>query len=106
MMEKPNLNYVNNLSGDDKDLKELLIDVIKTEFPEEKKQYYESYHNKEFKKIEENVHRLKHKISILGLEKSYETANEYEHNLRVKSIDKSDDFDIILLVITEYLKTL
>jgi molecular chaperone DnaK (HSP70) len=76
MMEKPNLNYVNNLSGDDKDLKELLIDVIKTEFPEEKKKYYESYHNKEFKKIEENVHRLKHKISILGLEKSYETEKE------------------------------
>ena len=105
MMEKPNLNYVNNLSEDDKDLKELLIDVIKTEFPEEKKKYYQSYYNKEFKKIEENVHRLKHKISILGLEKSYEIANEYEHNLRVKSIDKSDDFDIILLVITEYLKT-
>ena len=36
-MEKPNLNYVNNLSGDDNDVKELLIDVIKTEFPEEKK---------------------------------------------------------------------
>ena len=106
MMEKPNLNYVNNLSGDDSYVKELLIDVIKTEFPEEKKKYYESYHNKEFKKIEENVHRLKHKISILGLAKSYEIANEYEHNLRVKSIDKSDDFDIILLVITEYLKTL
>lgn len=106
MIEKPNLNYVNNLSGDDNNVKKLLIDVIKTEFPEEKKEYYESYENKEYKKIEENVHRLKHKISILGLVKSYEIANEYEHNLRVKSIDKSDDFDIILLVITEYLKTL
>ena len=105
MIEKPNLNYVNNLSGDDDNVKKLLIDVIKTEFPEEKKEYYESYHNKEYKKIEENVHRLKHKISILGLVKSYEIANEYEHNLRVKSTDKSDDFDIILLVITEYLKT-
>ena len=50
--------------------------------------------------------RLSSKISILGLVKSYEIANEYEHNLRVKSTDKSDDFDIILLVITEYLKTL
>jgi|TARA_B110000495_G_scaffold154375_1_gene137532 HPt (histidine-containing phosphotransfer) domain-containing protein len=105
-MEKPNLNYVNNLSGDDNNVKKLLIDVIKTEFPEEKKEYYENYESKEFKKIEENVHRLKHKISILGLEESYEIANEYEHNLRNKCTDKSDDFDIILLVITEYLKTL
>ena len=38
MIEKPNLNYVNNLSGDDNNVKKLLIDVIKTEFPEEKKE--------------------------------------------------------------------
>ena len=103
-MEKPNLNYVNNLSGDDSYVKELLIDVIKTEFPEEKKKYYESYQNKEFKKIEENVHRLKHKISILGLENGYKNANAYEHNLRLNFKDKSKIFHKTLVIISDYLK--
>ena len=103
-MEKPNLNYVNNLSGDDNDVKELLIDVIKTEFPEEKQDYYESFSKNDFKKIKDNVHRLKHKISILGLENGYKNANAYEHNLRVNSKDKSEIFDKTLVIISEYLK--
>jgi len=68
MMEKPNLNYVNNLSGDDNDVKELLIDVIKTEFPEEKKKYYESYHNKEFKKIDKDITKLTSNRANIGIE--------------------------------------
>jgi HPt (histidine-containing phosphotransfer) domain-containing protein len=105
-MEQPNLEYVNQLARGDKAIKAELIDVIKTEFPGEKKDYYDSIENKEFKKIEENVHRLKHKISILGLEKSYEIANEFEHNLRELSLDKKEDFDEILTAITAYIETI
>ncbi|WBX75110.1 Hpt domain-containing protein [Tenacibaculum ovolyticum] len=105
-MEKPNLEYVAKLANGDESVSKMLIDVIKTEFPEEKKDYYDSLKNKEFKKIEENVHRLKHKISILGLEKSYKIANEFEHNLRELNLDKVEDFEKILIVISEYLKTI
>ncbi|WP_237275405.1 Hpt domain-containing protein [Tenacibaculum ovolyticum] len=105
-MEKPNLEYVIKLANGDESVRKMLIDVIKTEFPEEKKDYYDSLKNKEFKKIEENVHRLKHKISILGLEKSYKIANEFEHNLRELNLDKVEDFEKILIVISTYLKTI
>jgi HPt (histidine-containing phosphotransfer) domain-containing protein len=105
-MEKPNLEYINKLSRGDKSIKKELIDLIKTEFPEEKKDYYSSLESKKFKKIEENVHRLKHKVSILGLEKSYEIANKFEHNLRELSLDKKEDFDEILTAISVYIKTL
>ncbi|WP_422091494.1 Hpt domain-containing protein [Tenacibaculum ovolyticum] len=105
-MEKPNLEYVIKLANGDESVRKILIDVIKTEFPEEKKDYYDSLKNKEFKKIEENVHRLKHKISILGLEKSYKIANEFEHNLRELNLDKVEDFEKILIVISTYLKTI
>jgi hypothetical protein len=64
-MEQPNLEYINQIARGDESIKNELIDVVKTEFPEEIKDYYESLENKEFKKIEENVHRIKHKISIL-----------------------------------------
>lgn len=105
-MEQPNLEYINQLARGDASIKKELIDVVKTEFPEEKKEYIESYQKKEYKKIEENVHRLKHKISILGLEKSYEIANTYEHNLRESSLEGSKDFDKILHVISTYIETI
>ena len=105
-MEQPNLEYIEQLARGDESIKAELLAVIKTEFPEEKKDYYNSLENKEFKKIEENVHKLKHKISILGLEKSYEIANEFEHNLRELSLEKEEDFEKILKTITAYIETI
>ena len=105
-MEQPNLEYINQLARGDESIKNELITVIKTEFPEEQKEYYDSLENKEFRKIEENVHKLKHKISILGLEKSYEIANEFEHNLRELSLEKKQDFENILKAISDYIETI
>lgn len=105
-MEQPNLDYINQLARGDTSIEKTLIDVIKTEFPEEKQDYFDSIEKKAFKKIEENVHRLKHKISILGLEKSYEIANEFEHNLREHSLKRQEDFEKILEVISEYIETI
>jgi len=105
-MEKPNLSYINDIARGDETIKKTLINVIKTEFPEELKDYYDSLEEKSFKKIEENVHKIKHKISILGLEKSYEVANKFEHDLRDHKLQGVDDFEKILKVITNYLKTM
>jgi len=105
-MEQPNLSYINDIARGDETIKKTLINVIKTEFPEEKKEYFNSLNSKSFKKIEENVHKLKHKISILGLEKSYEIANKFEHNLREHKLEGAEDFEKILSVITTYLKTM
>jgi HPt (histidine-containing phosphotransfer) domain-containing protein len=105
-MEKPNLNYVEELARGDESIRKTLISVIKDEFPQEKEDYYKSLENKDYKKIEDNVHRIKHKISILGLEKSYKIANKFEHDLRELSLDKVEDFEKILIVISVYLKTI
>ena len=105
-MEKPNLSYINDIARGDEDIKKALLDVIISEFPEEKKEYYKSLEELSFKKIEGNVHKLKHKISILGLEKSYEVANKFEHNLRNHQLSGFEEFDAILKVITAYLKTM
>ena len=105
-MEQPNLEYINQLARGDESIKNELITVVKTEFPEEQKEYFDSLEKKEFRKIEENVHKLKHKISILGLEKSYEIANEFEHNLRELSLEKQQDFENILKAISDYIETI
>jgi HPt (histidine-containing phosphotransfer) domain-containing protein len=105
-MEQPNLNYIQQLSRGDKTIETTLIDVIKTEFPKEKQDYYNSIEKKNFKEIEENVHKLKHKISILGLEKSYDMANEFEHNLRNTNFSRKEEFDETLIVISNFIQTL
>ncbi|AUC23647.1 histidine kinase [Polaribacter sejongensis] len=105
-MEQPNLIYIEQLARGDESIRTELIGVIKTEFPEEKKEYHDSLEHKKFKKIEENVHKIKHKISILGLEKSYEMANKFEHNLREQSLEGQEDFDEILKAISDYIETI
>jgi len=102
-MEQPNQSYINNLSGDDKVFKQKLIDVIKKEFPEEKQVYFDYLNAKNYKRAADSVHKLKHKISILGLEKSYDVAVSYEENLLEGSTDQKEAFESILQIITEYI---
>lgn len=105
-MEQPNLSYINQLSGGDKTFEEKLISIIKLEFPEEKAIYYKNIDSDNFKEAAENVHKLKHKISILGLEKSYEVAVYFENNLLEKSTAGKEEFDKIMQMITNFLTTI
>lgn len=105
-METPNLSYINSLSGGDEGFKRKLIDILKKEFPEEKETYFKNLSEKNLKLAADNVHKLKHKISILGLEKSYDIAVNFEDNLLEDRIDLKDDFEAVLKLITEYLEKL
>ncbi|WP_397364619.1 Hpt domain-containing protein [Olleya sp. R77988] len=105
-MEQPNQTYINSLSGGDQAFKQKLIDVIKKEFPEEKQIYFDNYNAKNYKLAADNVHKLKHKISILGLEKGYNVAVSYEESLLEGNSNFKEDFETILENITAYLETL
>ncbi|WP_296322748.1 Hpt domain-containing protein [Winogradskyella sp.] len=105
-MEQPNLTYIESMSGGDKAFEQKLIDIIKSEFPQEKQIYLDNISAENFKEAAENVHKLKHKISILGLVKSYEIAVDYENNLTNGNTERKSDFDSILQIITKYLTTL
>ncbi|WP_346882641.1 Hpt domain-containing protein [uncultured Algibacter sp.] len=100
---KPNLTYINSLSGGDDSFKEKLISVIKLEFPVEKATYIKNIEAKNYQIAAENVHKLKHKISILGLEESYKIAACFEKNLKENSMTLKEDFENILQTITNYL---
>lgn len=105
-MEQPNLSYIDSLSGGDKDFKQKLIDIIKKEYPEENNIYLTNIKKGNYKQAASNVHKLKHKISILGLEKSYDIAANYEANLLEDNTDLKQEFEAILNVITNYLQQL
>lgn len=101
-MEKPNLNYINELSGDNLEFKTKVINVVKAELPIEIAIYYQDLDKNDFFQAAQSVHKLKHKISILGLEKSYYLAQEYEENLKNDSTALKADFETILKLMQEF----
>lgn len=106
LKEKPNFSVIDKMSDNSSEVRELLLNIIKEEFPLEKKLYYEQLQLKNYKKIQEIVHKIKHKINALGLEKSYVLANKYEKNLINESLDLSEEFDEILITISNFVDTL
>lgn len=105
-MEKPNLNYINQLSGDNQEFRTRLITILKKELPDEIEVYQTEFANDNYSLAAQSVHKLKHKISILGLEKSYYLAEEYENNLKDNSIDLKADFENILKIMQEFVSHL
>jgi len=105
-MEQPNLSYVQQLSGGDHAFEKKLLAVVVQEFPEEKVIYEGNMKKHAFAKAAENVHKLKHKFGILGLEKSYQIALDYEEQLLKGEMGLRKDFESILERIQEFLLTL
>jgi HPt (histidine-containing phosphotransfer) domain-containing protein len=79
------------------------MDIIKNEYPQERDIYLKNIAAKNFKEAAENVHKLKHKISILGLENSYKVASQFENNLKDNNDSLKNAFDEILTAITFFL---
>ncbi|WP_248722636.1 Hpt domain-containing protein [Seonamhaeicola sp. ML3] len=105
-MEKPNLSYVETMSRGDESFVKKIIGVIKDEFSGEVEEYNSNYNSENFKLAAENVHKLKHKISILGLEKSYAVANDHENSLKEGKGNLHEDFLSILQIIKDFLGTI
>jgi predicted DNA binding CopG/RHH family protein len=105
-MEEANLNYINELSGDSLEFRAKLIAIIKKELPEEIATYYVCKKNINLRLMAESVHKLKHKISLLGLEKSYYIAEKFEENLKNNSTNLQSDFECILKIMQEFVTLL
>jgi hypothetical protein len=105
-MEKANLNYINQLAGDKIEFKNKIIGILKKELPEEIAIYEEYKAQEDFFLMAQAVHKLKHKISILGLEKSYYIAEEYENNLNDSLIILQIEFEAILKIMKKFVDCL
>ena len=105
-MEQPNLNYINELSGDDAEFKQKMISIVKAELPQEIESYRSLYESKNFKSTAELVHKLKHKISVLGLEKSYYIAVGFEAKLKLGDISLQPKFEEILTLMQQFVDDL
>lgn len=105
-MEQPNLSYINKLSKGDVAFEKNIIGILKEELQEEIINYHQYIKEENYKKAKEFVHRIKHKMSILGLEKSYEITNTFENSFRNEMLEHQDYFESMLPIMINYLKTL
>ncbi|SHJ89641.1 hypothetical protein SAMN04487911_1536 [Arenibacter nanhaiticus] len=92
----PNLDYICQLSQGDKSFIHEILQVIKKELPLEIWTYNLHLAEEDFVMAAEDVHKLKHKISILGMEKGYHLAVDHEENLIKGNVSLKLDFDEIL----------
>lgn len=104
MEETPNLLYIKELSGGDISFQENILAILKKEFPEEVLLFLENYKNKDYKKVVHNVHKIKHKFSILGLKKDFELASRFEIALKKDDTSLYIEFVNILNKIHVYLE--
>ena len=102
-MELPNLSYIKELAQGDTAFEQQLLQVIRTEFPGELKEYKAQMKEGQLQKAAEMVHKIKHKISIFGMEESHGVASTFENNLKDGNRSLQTDFEAILNAITEYL---
>lgn len=105
-MERPNLKYIDELSQGDVTFKNEIINVLKIEFPQEKLIYLEHFNQAKYDLTADAVHKLKHKISILGLQAGYESAVRYEDELRNNQFSHRIDFENVLSTIEKFLNNL
>ncbi|MGY3793873.1 Hpt domain-containing protein [Aquimarina sp. 433] len=106
MNEAPNLSYIKELSAGSEEFEEKIIGLLKREFPEEKNEFLNNYNSSVFKAAAENVHKLKHKIGMLGFEDGYETTIAFEEGLLKGEYSLFSKFMLILDSIDEFLKNL
>ena len=102
-MEKPNLSLIKEISGNDIEFENNILDIIKLEFPEEVKLFKTNFKDKKYLEASNNIHKIKHKISLLGLEKGLETASAFEIELKQGNIKLHHSFIEILDKIHVYL---
>lgn len=105
-MEQPNLNYIEEISPGDEAFKQKIITLLKTELPLEIKEFEKNFAEKSYILAASNVHKLKHKVGILGIPKAHELTSAFEQNLKGGSIELYDEFDQILKNITTFISKL
>jgi HPt (histidine-containing phosphotransfer) domain-containing protein len=105
-METPNLSYINQLADGSQEFKNQVINVLKRELITDIETYNDSITKKDLKATAEIVHKLKNKISLLSLEKSYNIAQDFENNLKNNSIILHKEFEEILEIMNDFVKKL
>lgn len=103
MEEQPSLKVIEEISDNDIDFQNNLIEILKKEFVLEVESYKKNFDAQNFREASDSVHKLKHKISLLALEQGLVTAATFEKELKKGNTELHQKFMGILNKINVYL---
>lgn len=102
-MEQPNLDYIKEISGGNEEFEKRFLTIIQSEFPKEKSDYLEYLQQENLEESAKIVHKIKHKLGILGLQEGYRLAIKYEEDLKFGNTNLEKDFQEILHTVEEFI---
>ncbi|MAU16983.1 MAG: histidine kinase [Muricauda sp.] len=106
MKETPNLEYVDKLAEGDEAFRQKFIAILKEELPKEKIEYHDTIKSSLLQEASEHVHKIKHKLNVLGMHNAYTMAVQHENELRNGEQSFKEEFLSILNDVEHYLKTI
>ncbi|MCW5518596.1 Hpt domain-containing protein [Aureitalea sp. L0-47] len=83
-----------------------MIRIIKTELPKEIDTYESQLKEGDFLSAAQSVHKLKHKISILGMTWAYDLAVKYEEDLKKSQTRLEQSFKDVLQLMSRFVNEL
>ena len=105
-MEEPNLNYIKEISGGDSSFEEKIIGLLKVELPSEIEEFERNFNNKNYELAASNVHKLKHKVGILGIPEAHKKTTLFEKQLKQGDTTLLEEFQEITKKITKFVSKL
>ncbi|MEM8845712.1 MAG: Hpt domain-containing protein [Bacteroidota bacterium] len=102
-MEHPNLDYIKEISGGNEEFEKKFLNIIQTEFPKEKDEYMENLESKNLDESAKIVHKIKHKLGILGLQQGYRLAIKYEEDLKYGDTKLHGQFHEVLQTVEQFI---
>lgn len=103
MAETPNLDYIKEIAGGNEEFEKKFLSIIQVEFPKEREDYRTLLDNGELEESAKVVHKIKHKLGILGLTNGYKMAIKYEEDLKIGNTSLKNDFEDILNAVEEFI---
>lgn len=102
-VEQPNIDFFEKLAQGDISFKKKLIETLKQDFFDDYKNYNTKLVEQDYSQIKFYVHRIKHKIGILGLKESFKMATQYEEELKLNNLNLKSEFEKTLKKIKVFL---
>ncbi len=103
MTEVPNLNYIKEIAGGNEEFEKKFLGIIQTEFPKEKEDYLRHLEDGALEESAKVVHKIKHKLGILGLTEGYKMAIKYEEDLKSGKTLLMDEFSGSLATVENFI---
>ena len=104
MTETPNLDYIKEIAGGNEEFEQKFLSIIQQEFPKEKEEYISYVAAKKLEDAAKIVHKMKHKLGILSLNRSYKLAVKYEEDLKYGNTALEEDFKQVLDIVEEFIR--